>query len=404
MLTTVLTALGSPDIDVRFVGGCVRDTVLGRPVTDIDIATPDLPETVMEKLAVAGLKSVPTGLSHGTVTAISEGRGFEITTLRKDTACDGRHADVEFTTDWVEDASRRDFTFNALSARPDGTLFDPFGGVADAREGRVCFVGDPRDRIKEDYLRILRYFRFLAHYGQGKPDEDVVGACRDLRAGLARLPIERIRDELVKVLGAPDPSPAVTAMAHADLLEEVLPELETHVPLSRLIEVEREVNLGDSEFMWRRRFVFLLSDTVTAIDALARRLRFSMVDSRAIEDLRAAAMGAHLAFRQPHRNRFFYSNRDQALCDAILVAWANDTEKSNRDWLDLFKEAAAWAPVPFPLGGSDVRAHGLAEGPKVGILLRQFEGEWVDGGFRETRDDLLVRLKALLSKKKSPTF
>ena len=395
-LKAVLVALGSPDIDVRFVGGCVRDTVLGLPVTDVDLGTPDLPETVMDKLTAAGLKAIPTGLAHGTITAVSEGRGFEITSLRKDTACDGRHADVEFTTNWVEDASRRDFTFNAMSARHDGTVFDPFGGVADAREGRVRFVGDVRDRIQEDYLRILRYFRFFAHYGRQEPDNSTLSGCHDLRTGLAKLSIERIRDELTKLLTAPDPCNALAAMTGTGILKEILPEAGSSRSLSNLVDLEQNTINASFEFTWHRRFVFILPDDIQDVSALVKRLRFSKKDAKTIAYLWDAAPDACHAFDQPQRNRFFYTYRDGPLGDAVLIAWARNREKSQRNWPDLFNAAATWSPVRFPLRGTDVQSLGIEDGPRIGTLLRQAEEEWIDDGFQATADELLSQLKSLV--------
>ena len=205
----------------RVVGGAVRDAVLGLPVADVDVASPWEPARVMAALRAAGLDVRPTGLAHGTVTAISAGRGFEVTTLRRDVATDGRHAVVAFTDDWRADAARRDFTMNALSLTPEGELFDYFGGVADAREGRVRFVGEAAARIAEDYLRVLRFFRFYARYGREAPDAPTRLALRAGRTGLARLSAERVRHELLGLLAAPDPRAAVALMAELGVLDAV---------------------------------------------------------------------------------------------------------------------------------------------------------------------------------------
>ena len=218
-LLPVLAALPG----ARLVGGCVRDAIASRPVHDVDLATPEPPEAVMRALQAAGLKAVPTGLQHGTVTAVSGGRGFEVTTLRRDESTDGRHATVAWTEDWREDAARRDFTINAMSMRRDGAVWDYFGGVEDLRAGRVRFVGDAAARIAEDYLRVLRFFRFHARYGAGPPDAEALQALRDGVPGLARLSPERVWSELKRILATPDPRGAVTLMMELGVLPALLP-------------------------------------------------------------------------------------------------------------------------------------------------------------------------------------
>lgn len=396
---SVFDALGAPGVDVRFVGGCVRDAVLSRPIKDIDIATPDEPGVVIEKLEGAGLKAVPTGFTHGTVTAVANGRPFEITSLRKDTACDGRHAAVEFTTDWVEDASRRDFTFNALSLRQDGTLFDPFGGVDDANAGCVRFVGDPRDRIQEDYLRILRYFRFVALYGADAPDPDILSACSALRGGLASLSMERVRDEFTKLLNAPDPVSALSAMATADVLSELFPEAGKVDVVSKLLSVEREFDVAHNGNAWCRRWVTLFDQEAARV---ARRMKLSGKATKSIEALGAATLEAASAFEPIPRNRFLHTFADATDPDcpavgAVLIACARSDGESASQWSDLMERARSWNVRRFPLGGADVQRLGVEDGPRTGALLRQIEQEWVDGGFVSTSADLLARLKSLVT-------
>ncbi len=394
-LKAVLLALGSPDTDVRFVGGCVRDTVLGRKVTDVDLATPDPPQSVMEKVKAAGLDVVPTGLDHGTVTVVSSGRGFEVTTLRRDTSCDGRHADVEFTTDWMEDASRRDFTFNAMSARPDGMLFDPFGGVDDAQAGRVRFVGNPRDRIKEDYLRILRYFRFLAHFGAEPPDQDILAACRELRSGLGVLSQERIRDELIKILRAPDPTVAWDAMTQTGVTADVLPEVTEAASLTGLMEREAQVDAPTTIDVWQRRLIFLLSNSLKETGEVARRLRLSNKNAKAIAQIFAAATNAAPVPDEHDQQKFLYNHQQTRTDDAILIAWAWQGAAASRKWPAFYKDAQAWSPMRFPLSGADAEALGVPQGPAIGDLLKRLEDEWIDSGFTLSEKDLRRRLKSL---------
>ena len=395
-LKVVMTALGYPDIDVRFVGGCVRDALLGRPVTDIDLATPDLPATVMEKLTSAGLEAVPTGLDHGTVTAVCAGRGFEVTTLRRDTACDGRHAAVEFTTDWEEDASRRDFTMNAMSARSDGTVFDPFTGADDARAGIVRFVGNPRDRIQEDYLRILRYFRFLAHYGRGGPDKEILAACHDLRDGLTKISAERVRDELTKLLNATDPMVAADAMMQAGISRIVLPDALPTTVLKRLVALEKEMNHREGKACWQRRLLCLLPMDSDIIRAAVKCLKVSNKDIKSIENLAQSSQQAPIAVDQTNRARFLYASQNIAAEDAVLIAWARKSTPERDKWKTLYEETKVWVPVTFPLKGADVQALGVPEGPQVGAFLAQLETEWIDGGCQASVEDLRRRLKSLV--------
>lgn len=273
-----LEAAGGPDC-VRFVGGCVRNALMGQTVDDLDLATRLLPEATMAALQKAGLKVVPTGIAHGTVTAVSKGRPYEITTLRRDVSTDGRNATVAFTDDWAEDAARRDFRLNALYADAQGRVFDPTGqGVEDAREGRIVFVGEPETRIREDYLRILRFFRFFAWYGRGEPDTAGLAACADLSEGMVRLSAERVSKELLKLLAAPDPRPAVRAMSETGVLARLLPEADQPAAFEVMVGLT-----GDPVL----RLSALLSSDQPKVEAAAKRLRLP----NAMRDRLLAAAG-----------------------------------------------------------------------------------------------------------------
>ncbi|MDP3174473.1 MAG: CCA tRNA nucleotidyltransferase, partial [Phenylobacterium sp.] len=272
----------------RFVGGAVRNALLGAEVDDIDIATTLTPQAVSAALAAASLRAVPTGIDHGTVTAISGGRPFEITTLRRDVATDGRHAVVAFTDDWALDAGRRDFTMNALYADRAGAVLDPTGiGVADALAGRVAFVGDPQTRIREDYLRVMRFFRFHAWYGAGEPDRAALAACAALKGPVAALAAERVSKELLKLLAAEDPRAALAAMAETGVLAIAAPGLENLGRLSGLVEVEAQLMAEPDAGL---RLAALLDDDPPASAAFAQRLRLS----NALRDRLAAALDPSL--------------------------------------------------------------------------------------------------------------
>jgi len=274
-LMAVVDALSTGGTEIRYVGGCVRDSLAGRPAGDIDIATPEPPEKTIEKIEAAGLKALPTGIAHGTVTAVSGGEPFEITTLRKDVKTDGRHAVVDFTDNWIEDASRRDFTFNALSASVSGEVYDPFGGIDDLANGVVRFVGRATQRIEEDVLRILRFFRFYAYYGQASPDQDALFACRKFAPQLSKLSGERVRTEFLKLLLAPDPVSALTYMRQG-ALEVVLPEVGDFGQLRAMVWLETSAIKFESVFPEAlRRLAALIGDGDTDVDKISDRLRFS---------------------------------------------------------------------------------------------------------------------------------
>ena len=360
-LQAVLAALPG----ARLVGGCVRDAIAGRAVADVDLATPIQPDEVTYALQAAGLRAVPTGLDHGTVTAVSGGRGFEVTTLRRDQVTDGRHAQVAWTTDWQEDAARRDFTMNAMSMLPDGAVFDYFDGVADLRTGRVRFVGDPAARIAEDYLRILRFFRFHARYGHGDPDPLALVALRNGVPGLARLSPERVWSELKRILATSDPRDAVRLMAGLGVLPAVLPGPLDLARLDRLIQAG-----GPADALLR-----LAALVPGAGLDLAARLRMSIAERDRLVALNGAPP-------EP-------SMDDDSL--RRLLAEAPAGALAGRAWLagdggpdaaGLRARLSALSRPVFPLEGRDVLALGVPPGPAVGELLREVRAWWMDGGCR----------------------
>ncbi|HWA31138.1 MAG TPA: CCA tRNA nucleotidyltransferase, partial [Rhizomicrobium sp.] len=278
----VMEALAKDGGSARFVGGVVRNALLGRAVGDIDIATPLTPDDVTKTLEAAGLKAVPTGIEHGTVTAVSNGRPYEVTTLRRDVSTDGRRAVVAFTKDWAEDAQRRDFTMNALYANADGEVFDTVGGVADLKAGKVRFVGDPATRIREDYLRILRLFRFHAWYGKGEIDKAALKAAAENRAGLAQLSGERIAKEMLKLLAAEDPVPVLRSMAASAILGEILPGELNIARLERLVAIDASNFFAPDPVL---RLAALLPDRAAAANELADRWKLSNADRDRLADL-----------------------------------------------------------------------------------------------------------------------
>ena len=397
----VIAALTAEGGDARFVGGCVRDALAGRPVKDIDIATHLAPEKVMGLLTQAGLRAVPTGIEHGTVTAVAEHKPFEITTLRVDIETYGRHAKVAFTDDWVADAARRDFTFNALSCAPDGTLYDPFGGVEDLRAGRVRFVGDTRARIEEDYLRLLRFFRFQAHYGHQPPDPAILEIAAELAPNLARLSGERVRDELFKLLSAEDPVPVVDVMIARGILQHVLP-VATGTPDAPTVlrAVLRAETPGEAPDPLVRLAALVKPDGAEASWA-AERLRLSNKGRRAL--IAMAQPETHINPHLPPRTRWQALRKLGVTLyrEVLRLDWARrhagDDAVPSAAYHRAVDEAEALVSKSFPLRGADVLKLGVPTGPRLGELLDEAETWWAEDGFRASRQDCLARVKALIA-------
>lgn len=391
-----LEAEGGPGC-ARFVGGCVRNAVMGRTEepseeapwpTDIDIATTLTPDRTVSALERAGLKAVPTGLKHGTVTGVSGKRPFEITTLRRDVETDGRHAEVAFTESWAEDAARRDFRLNALYADRSGAVFDPTGeGLADARAGRVVFVGDPAARIAEDYLRILRFFRFFAWYGRGEPDAEGLAACARLKAGMAQLSAERVQAELMKLLAAPTPRPALNRMEKAGVLAQVLPEATDTSLFHKL------ATLSDDP-------VQLLASLLPPEAAVAREAAGRLRLPNAVRDrLIGAALDGPpvtppvgLDMTEREARAAIYRIGWQAFRDRLTLDWAREPWREE-DFDRLFA-LEDWTPPRLPVGGREVEALGVAAGPRTGEILKAFEAGWIADDFPDDGHD--ARLKALV--------
>lgn len=379
-----LEAAGGLDC-ARFVGGSVRNAVLGQPVDDVDIATTLTPDVVVSALTAAGLRSVPTGIAHGTVTAISERQPYEITTLRRDVTTDGRNATVAFSTDWAEDAARRDFRLNALYADRAGRVIDLTGaGLDDALAGRIVFVGDPETRIREDYLRILRFFRFHAWYGRGAPDAAAMAACAALGDGMARLSAERVSKELLKLLAAPDPRAAVAAMAETGVLARVLPEAEDRAVFERLCDLSADPLL---------RMAALIGVGADA-GATARRLRLSNAQRARL--VAATSEAGSTTLNDAEARAALYRLGRQAFEDRIQLAQAAGAGGEQGDWAErLLRLAADWTPPTMPVGGAELKALGVPPGPLTGQALKAFETRWIAEDFPDAGHE--DRLKAILA-------
>lgn len=402
-LTRVLALLNSDGAAGRVVGGAVRNSLLGIPVSDIDIATTLRPEAVMERATGAGIKVVPTGLSHGTVTLVVDGTPFEVTTLRRDVETDGRHAQVAFSTDWQADAERRDLTMNALYVDANGDVVDLVGGLADIDSRTVRFIGDASMRIAEDYLRILRFFRFFAHYGSGRPDAAGLKASAAARAKLKTLSAERVWSELKKLLSAADPGRALLWMRQAGILTEILPESEKWGidAIPALVGTERALGWPADA---RLRLAAIVPPDAERLTAMASRLRLSRDEasyfsawamSPVVPDDIAGTAFARLLYR--HGAEGIKVRLKLALVSARTRAeggGAEDMQRAGR-LSDLLKQAERWEKPVFPLGGADVLAAGIAVGPKVGETLSILETEWVERNFTTDRATLVARLQEI---------
>ncbi|MGH6889271.1 MAG: CCA tRNA nucleotidyltransferase [Rhizomicrobium sp.] len=389
----VMGALDAGHGAARFVGGAVRNALLGRQVEDIDIATTLRPDDVVRRLEAAGIKALPTGMAHGTVTAVFTGKTFEVTTLRRDVTTDGRHAAVAFSDDWKLDAQRRDFTINALSASPDGEVFDYTSGVEDLKARRIRFIGDPVARIREDYLRILRLFRFHAWYGRGDIDTDALAAVRNERAGLRRLSGERVRNEFLRLLAADDPCPAVRAMAEADIVREFLPGEARLARLGHLVLIDTGNRfIGDPVL----RLSALIAGDAAIATAVAQRLRLSNDNRNRIVDVASSENEPAFPMDVRALRALLYRLGAQRVRDRILLRWAGEpTDAHAVEWRALLAVVNVWMPPRFPLSGGDVITAKIPEGPRVGKVLGELENWWIANDFAPDRAALLERLNAI---------
>jgi poly(A) polymerase len=374
----VLGLLNGDGEEARVVGGAVRNVLLNIPVGDIDIATTALPDEVIRRAKTAGIKSVPTGIEHGTVTLVADAQPFEITTLREDIETFGRKAKVAFGRDWIRDARRRDFTINGLSVGTDGTVHDHVGGLEDIAARRVRFIGDPDQRIAEDYLRILRFFRMHAAFGAGEPDRDGVLACLRGHAGLATLSAERIRMEMLKLVVADGAAGAVIAMEDGGLLLSIFGGVAYRGPFKALIAAERLLGLKADPI---RRLGALGVAVTEDAKRLATRLRLTNGETKALDSMghrwwRLAGMDEATARRR------LYRLGEARYRDRLMMAWARAGRDSDpAPWRELALLPQRWSAPKFPLKAADFIARGIAEGPALGHVLALAEDAWLAADF-----------------------
>jgi len=390
----VFAALAAKGLAARAVGGAVRDALLGRSVGDVDIATPARPEQVMAAARAAGLKAIPTGLAHGTVTVIAEAQPHEVTTLREDVETDGRHAKVAFTADWAADARRRDFTLNALYCSAEGELFDPLGGWPDLALRRIRFIGDARTRIREDYLRILRFFRFAADYGEGVPDRQGLDAAVAERAGLASLSAERVRAELMRLLAARRAPQVVRLMLDYGLITLILGLAVRPVLLERVAQLEAGLGLAGNPLL---RLAALAVETREDAERLRLRLRLSNADYASLIATEAGKGKFAASLPEAEARALLYGAGLEAYRGLLLLDWARSADPpGHAGWRGLFELPQRWQVPRLPVSGEDVGRLGVPAGPRVGLLIDRLEAWWIAGGFEADRQRLLAKLGELV--------
>jgi poly(A) polymerase len=391
----VFEALTANGAGARAVGGAVRNALMGTPVKDVDIATTALPDEVMQLAAKAGLHAVPTGIEHGTVTVVARHMPFEVTTLRRDIETFGRHARVTFTTDWTEDAQRRDFTMNALYCSAEGTVHDPLGGYPDLKARRVRFIGDAHERIREDYLRTLRFFRFLAEYGDpAAPDPDGFAAAIAEKSGLSGLSGERIRAELLLLLTAPGAVAAVRAMHEAGLLEPVLGAPGNVAQLARLAAIEAALSRAPDAVL---RLAALALDGKQTPEALQQRLRLSAAETARFAHTMTKDRAFDPRSAETEAQAFIYRQGAQAFVDGALMDWVRSRDAADAgSRAERVRLVERWHAPELPVRGADVLARGVKPGPDVGRVIAAFETWWIAEGYPSDSKRIADKLDELV--------
>ncbi len=381
----VISAYEKAGHELRFVGGCVRDSLLGRPVTDLDACSPCPPELTMTFLKEAGIKVIPTGIDHGTITAITNGRPFEITTLRKDTSCDGRHAEVAFTTDYAEDAARRDFTMNALYCDAAANITDFHDGIADAKAGRIHFIGDASDRIQEDGLRMLRLFRFYATHGKASLAPEALEACRAHAAMLQQLSSERIQQEMVKLLKAPAPYAALSALQSCALDTYLWKHALPLDALATLLPLEAEYGAPPDAML---RLACILGEDKAAREAVITRWKLSNKDATRLTHFCYATMEGDAATWA--KAEMILHGRDLAIATALCVAARGEMPHEMLRNIKLILQE--WEIPTFPISGKDLIALGMAQGEDMGTCIKALKQKWADSDYTVNKEELLKHL------------
>jgi poly(A) polymerase len=390
-LQAVFRAFADAGSEARVVGGAVRNTLMGLPVTDFDLATPSLPDDIMRIGIANGFAAHPTGIAHGTVTLVVSGKTFEVTTLRSDVETDGRRATVAFTTDWAHDAARRDFTINALYCAKDGSVYDFATGLVDLADRRIRFIGSADTRIREDYLRILRFFRFNAQYCEGTLDADGLAACVALKDGLKRLSAERVHAEVFKLLVAPRAVETLGVMQSHSITAIILPTEVNLERLARLADLEQKLGRVPNAAL---RLAALAATTSADAQKLSQTLKLSNAEYHAMRDALALASHVSDGMSDVELTALLYRNGRETTANAGLLAAANAAAIADV-WVHVLRRIDRLAVPVCPVNGTDVISLGISDGPQIGQILARFESQWLASGADENRQRALVALEKI---------
>ncbi|MAH85377.1 MAG: hypothetical protein CBB68_14215 [Rhodospirillaceae bacterium TMED8] len=397
---SVIAALQADGTQVRFIGGCVRDALAKRSVNDIDIATPDHPRVVLKLLESAGIRAVPTNLAHGTVTAVSGDKGYQITTLRQDKNTDGRRAEIAFTDNWGIDSQRRDLTINAMSATRNGEVYDYNNGITDLTQGRVQFIGQANKRIKEDYLRILRFFRFQGMFGKLPPNQEALDACRYYKDQLKYLPGERVRQEFMKILLVPEPAEILLYMQETATLDVILPNAGNIAKLQLIHWLETDgIKVKGVTPNGFRRLTALINQPEMNMKNVIDRLKFTKKERAYLTQLSMSAGYISADSKNMEIKRTIRRLGSSQTRDVAILNWANELLTSSslsyertKSYLDILELCSEWNCPDFSVTGGDLLALGIPAGPQVGQILKRVESWWEAGGYSATRQQCLVQL------------
>ena len=396
----IFSLLNEKEDTARFVGGCVRDSIIGLKTNDIDIATKLNPEDVVKILGSESIKVIPTGIDHGTVSVFSKDFNFEITTLRSDISTDGRHAEVIFSDSWEEDSLRRDFTINSIYLKQNGELYDPHNGIQHLKDRKIIFIGNPDERINEDYLRILRFFRFNAFYGNNnlKLSSDSIKACTKNKNKIKKLSSERVQNEFFKILNSSDPYFIVSIMRKIEILDLLFEhKVETKI-FKKLLLIEKENSFSKNHIL---RFASLALKNKKINANNLQMFNFSKKERKELCLLTNQEFEIHNKLNKSDIKKILYSIDRKTLKDMAKLSWAlSNNRVTNKNWKNVLSQIDKVAIPIFPLKAKDILDYGLEEGPIIGEILKTMEKDWIDSNFEQNKEDLLFKLKAIINRKK----